>query len=529
MDRFEVRREVERAFAKDGKNELYNTLDPSDIYSVIDVLWDYMNEADNSHVLKRELEELRKRIHILNNKSGQRVKCIKYLGDRRALVQLGMFKEEVLVSPSVIVENLKTGAEVLIVGAPEGRMIAGVKKQSLNDGKIIKIQRVLDNDRFVIEEGNNLTILKCAYGVTCKKGDEVRYDPESRLIFEVIDSNETSSYLVHDLPEQRFDDVKGLEKEKQYIIERLISPLVYKEKFSQYKLPTIRAALFHGASGNGKTFLAGAIFNEILDIKAKICSTLKEKTDQSGFFVINGPEVLSKWSGLAEATIREIFAQARVVAKRSGFPSLIFWDEIDSIAGKRKDTATYSPEKTIVPTLLAEIQGLSSGHDVVLIAATNRPDILDPALMRAGRLGDLILEIPKPTKQASLDILEAEFKNRKVPHSLKKLINRGLSNEIISHVYENQNPLAFAKTRSGSTKKLMREEIVNGSIFSQIGGELVRKSCIAEINDESFVLKDAIKMLDEILYSQIGVLDSGVKCGFTIDTSDIIVDVAINS
>jgi len=529
MDRYDVRREIERTFARRNRPEFHKLMKSADSTAVGDVLWDYMEEADSGMVAKRELETLREKIKELNNKSGQRVRCVKALPNRRAIVQLGPLKEEVMVSPDVKMDQLKPGTEVLVIGSQEGRLVAAIREPVLYDGRLSKVQRVIDESRAVIEDGGHELILKLADWVKCKEGDEVRYDLESHMILEVISTREKSAFSLSDKPSQSFDDVKGLEEEKKYMYERIIYPSVHKETFQKYGLKPIRGALFHGPPGCGKTFIAGAIFNEMIKLKEKMGANLKEKTDYSGFFVINGPEVLSKWAGNTESAIRKIFEEAREAGKKSGFPSIIFWDEIESIAGRRKDTATYTPEKTVVPTLLAELQGLERDQDVILVAATNRPDLVDPALLRPGRLGDAILEIPRPEREAAMEILKMEF-GRQIPDSLANLVEQGLPEKLVAHVYDNTQPLAYAKTKSGKKTAIMRQELVSGALFSQIGEELVRKSCIADIDKTEAPTSDQfIEMIDQILLTQIGVLDAGVKSGFTLDTSDYVIDVSLNA
>ena len=838
MDRYEVRREVERAFAKGNKTELYKAMRAKELTSLIDVLWDYMGEADNGTVAQRELTEIKEKIQTMNNKSGQRTRCIKLLPERRALVQLGPLKEEVIVSPNVNISKLKPGTEVLIIGSNEGRVLAEIREPTLHDGRLSKVQRVLDDKRIIIEDGGYELILKLAHGITCKEGDEIRYDLGAQMVMEIITNQKDSAYELSDVPGTTFENVKGLEEEKKYLRERIIYPSVYKDKFEKYGIKPIKGALFHGPPGCGKagsldsdvltpygyvkmkdikkgsiistpdgysaevleifpqgkidiykvifsdgtstecsldhlwcvktiddrrekkpwrvkalkdmlhnirqgnkrnysipminpvhfaeksdllidpyylglllgdgsiigfnrkfaarfrkelikigifgkrswekfipkeykyasvhnrisllqglmdsngtvskngykisftsislclvndvrflaeslgakvtqneritkykylervlngrksyrisismpphinpfklsrkrdrvvprtkykparyinkveyvgkkeaqcilvnhpdhlyitnnfivthnTFIAGAIFNEMAALRAELGSTMKAKTTNKGFFIINGPELLNKWAGNTESGIRSIFENARNTAEELGFPAVIFWDEIESICGRRNNSDTYTPEKTVVPTLLAELQGLKTANDVILIGATNRPDLIDPALMRPGRLGDAIIEIPRPCGDAAKDILKQEFDRKYVPKSLELLIENGIENKLISHVYDNEKPLAFAKLSSGEMEPFMRQEMVSGALFSQVGEELVRQTCIAEINKtEAPTIEEAIEMIDKILLSQLGILDAGVKGGFKMDASNYVMDVSLNA
>jgi proteasome-associated ATPase len=519
MDRFEVRETIDDCFKRNDKHTLLKILSFDDLPGIVNILWEKMEDYG---FYKHELDELKDKIKALNNKSGLRVRCIKSLPDRKALVQLGPFVEEIVVSPSVDVSKLNAGVEVLVIGSSDGRVLAEIKGHDICDGRISKIHRILDPKRVVINDGNYESILKVADWVICKEGDEVRYDIESQMVLEVLSKNEKIDFALETVPNISFDDVKGLEEEKKYLQERLIYPIVYREKFKKYGIKPIRAALFHGAPGCGKTYLAKAIFNEMFKLRG-------ESVNNKGFFLINGPSVLSKWAGNTEAAIRKIFSDARKTAEITGFPSIIFWDEIESITGKRKDSSTYTPEKTVVPTLLAELQGVDDNNNVVLIGATNMPQLIDPALMRPGRLGDAILEIPRPGKEAAAEIMGAEF-SRGIPEKLQILIDNGLKEKIVSHIFDNPTPLAVATTKNGTIMPLMRQEQVSGALFTQIGEELVRSTCISEImGTESITLDGATELAENIMLNQIGVLDAGVKSGFTFNTEDYVIDISLNA
>lgn len=534
MDKYTIKRIVEKSFYNKNKEELTKIINQENLPYLRELLWEYLEESDSSIKAKedltraqKELTEIKNRILAMETKSGQRVKCIKVMkSERKALVQMGPLREEVLISPSVNVEDLMPGTEVLVIGSQDGRLIAGIRESSSEDGRLSKIKRMVGN-RVVIENAGTEYILKVADGIECKENDEIRYDVESLMVFEVIPSNEQKEYSLSNFPEETFFDVKGLEEEKQYLQERVIAPVAHSKKFLEYGIKPIRGIMLHGAPGCGKTMLAGAIFNEIKILREKSSPTLKQKTDRRGFFVINGPEILSKWAGQSEETIRNIFRCARETAKDTGFPSIIFWDEIESIAGKRKDVDTYTPEKTVVPTLLAELQGLEKDNDILLIAASNRPDLIDPALLRPGRLGDVIIEIPKPNKNAAEQILKSRFIKENIPENLKKLVDQDIINKIVEHIYDNKNPIITTKSNN-KIVNIFRKDKINGALFANIGEEIVRKICIKEIQkEEEMTINDALKMIDKILLMQLGIIDAGVKHGFEINNSDLIIDVTM--
>jgi proteasome-associated ATPase len=518
MSVYSARRASQRAYDKGSKDLLYTELKKTEPKTLIELIWEYMSEAESSYA---ELKTLRTKIEALNNKSGQRVRCMDVLPNRRALVKLGPVTEELLISPSVDVSKLTPGCEVLVVGGSDGRMVAEIRDPFLTEGRFSKVARKIDDKRFVLEDGGHQLIMRTIDGVECDVGDEVRYDLDSLLILETLSHKEDSSFTLGETPTVCFDDVKGIDDEKRYLMERIVYPAVYKERFQEYGLSTIRGAVLHGPPGTGKTMLAAAIFNEM--------AKLKKVNDSKGFFVVNGPEVLNKWAGQTEETIRKLFKEARKVAEQSGLPSVIFWDEIESIASRRKDSATYTPEKTVVPTLLAELQGVKDAGSIILIGATNRADLLDPALMRPGRLGDAVLEIPRPDRDGALAIVQSNVERNKVPQGLQPLLEGGLVEKLVAYVYDNPKPLVRAKLKSGEIIGLMRQEMVNGALFAQVGEELIRNACMAEIyNSEPPTEQDAIQMIDNILLNQTGVLDSGTKNGFNFNTSDLVIDVSLN-
>ena len=160
MDRFEVRKIIDECFKNDNKYELLKSISFDDFPGVVNVLWEKMEDAEDSNIYKRELNELRDKIKALNNKSGLRVRCIKSLPDRKALVQLGPFVEEIVVSPSVDMSKLKAGVEVLVIGSGDGRVLAEIKGHDICDGRISKIHRILDPKRVVISDGNYESITR---------------------------------------------------------------------------------------------------------------------------------------------------------------------------------------------------------------------------------------------------------------------------------------------------------------------------------------------------------------------------------
>lgn len=187
------------------------------------------------------------------------------------------------------------------------------------------------------------------------------------------------------VPDIKWDDIGGLDDSKQELKEAVEWPLKYPEKFKKFGIRPPRGVLLHGVPGTGKTLLAKAVANE----------------SEANFIAVKGPELLSKWVGESEKGVREVFRKARQSA-----PTIIFFDEIDSIATTRGDSSSDSGvTQRVVNQLLTEIDGLEELQDVAVIAATNRPDIIDPGLMRPGRF-DRHIKVDKPNEEARLSIFK---------------------------------------------------------------------------------------------------------------------------
>ena len=203
--------------------------------------------------------------------------------------------------------------------------------------------------------------------------------------------------ILVDIPNIKFEDVGGLENIKQELIEAIEWPLKYKDSFKKIGINAPKGVLLYGPPGTGKTMIAKAVANE----------------SEANFILVKGPELLSKWVGESEKAVRKIFKKARETS-----PTIIFFDEMDALAPKRGISANSQVTERVVNQLLTEIDGLEELHDVVVIGATNRPDILDTALLRPGRF-DRILMVGAPDKKSRKKIFEIHTKNMPLAKNVK--------------------------------------------------------------------------------------------------------------
>jgi transitional endoplasmic reticulum ATPase len=204
-------------------------------------------------------------------------------------------------------------------------------------------------------------------------------------------------------PTETWDDVGGLEEAKQQLQEIIEWPLKYPELYKHLHSKPPNGILLHGPPGCGKTLMAKALAHE----------------SEVNFISVKGPEFLSKWVGESEKAVRETFRKARSAA-----PCIIFFDEIDAIAGLRGRFASSQVTEQVVSQLLTEMDGLEGLKDVILLAATNRPDMLDPALLRSGRFGRHV-EIPMPDAETRYEIFKIHLKNKPLASDvdLRKMVN----------------------------------------------------------------------------------------------------------
>ncbi|WCM36004.1 CDC48 family AAA ATPase [Sulfolobus acidocaldarius DSM 639] len=216
---------------------------------------------------------------------------------------------------------------------------------------------------------------------------EVRMDDFLKAFKDIVPSGLREIYI--EVPEVHWFDIGGLEEVKEELREVVEYPLKYREVYENMSIEPPKGILLFGPPGTGKTMLAKAVATE----------------SGANFIAVRGPEILSKWVGESEKAIREIFRKARQAA-----PTVIFFDEIDSIAPIRGLSTDSGVTERIVNQLLAEMDGIEKLENVVVIAATNRPDILDPALLRPGRF-DRLIYVPPPDKTARFEILKVHTKN----------------------------------------------------------------------------------------------------------------------
>src|SRR5690554_3058368 len=232
-----------------------------------------------------------------------------------------------------------------------------------------------------------------------RAGDFVRIDPKTGLIYEKLARPEVEDLVLEEVPDVTYEQVGGLSEQIEMIRDTVELPYIYRDLFKEYHLDPPKGILLYGPPGCGKTLIAKAVANSL----AKKVGEMTGNPDVRSYFLnIKGPELLNKWVGETERQIRMIFQRAKEKSDE-GVPVIVFFDEMDSLFRTRGSGISSDVESTIVPQLLSELDGVESLKNVIVIGASNREDLIDPAILRPGRL-DVKIKIDRPNEISATQI-----------------------------------------------------------------------------------------------------------------------------
>jgi proteasome-associated ATPase len=309
-------------------------------------------------------------------------------------------KLRVAVSPALDVEALRRGQEVLLNDALNIVDAFGFERA----GEVVMLKEVLDGgDRaLVISHADEERIVHLAdtlAEVPLRAGDSLLIEPRSAYAYERIPKSEVEELVLEEVPDVDYHDIGGLDRQIEQIRDAVELPFLHADLFREHQLRPPKGVLLYGPPGCGKTLIAKAVANSLAK---KIAENRGEERRSSYFLNIKGPELLNKYVGETERHIRLIFQRAREKAGE-GTPVIVFFDEMDSVFRTRGSGVSSDVENTIVPQLLSEIDGVEGLENVIVIGASNREDMIDPAILRPGRL-DVKIKIERPDAEAAKDI-----------------------------------------------------------------------------------------------------------------------------
>ena len=325
---------------------------------------------------------------------------------------------------------LRKGVEVIL---NEALNVVEVLDRDIQ-GEVATVKQLLGDDRAVLvgrTDEQMVAMLSSHVRGQVRAGDPVLYDPRSGYALEALPKEEVEEVILEEIPDVSYEDIGGLSRQIEDIRDAVELPFLYAELFEEHRLEPPKGVLLYGPPGCGKTLIAKAVAKSL-------AQQVSEKTGMVGahsyFLNIKGPELLNKYVGETERQIRLIFQRAKEKSAE-GFPVIVFFDEMDSLFRTRGSGISSDVENTIVPQLLSEIDGVEGLKNVIVIGASNREDMIDPAILRPGRL-DVKIKIERPDAEAARDIL-SKYLTPEVPihqHELREV--GGDRQQAIQHMTE---------------------------------------------------------------------------------------------
>ncbi|PYL63665.1 MAG: peptidase [Verrucomicrobia bacterium] len=376
------------------------------------------------------------------------------------------------VDPRIPLAKLKKGTRVLV---NEAFVIVGDLGFE-TAGPVAKITEVIGEDRLRVgsEHGTHSMVLQRSADLATsalKSGDEVRVDSNYRMALEMLSSAKSHEHYLDSVPELPWERVGGQEAALQAIKDAIELPLLHVDLFKKFQHATTKGFLLHGPPGCGKTLIGKATaYNLTKQLRAKTGVEMREY-----FMHVKGPEILNMWVGESERMVREIFATARE-KRREGFMPFLFIDEAESILGTRRASRYSNILSTLVPMFCSEMDGIDSLNDVVIILASNRADLIDPAILRPGRI-DRKIKVNRPNKQGARDIYRIYLTNdlpydgaltkesAMIGEAIERLIDRLLENQFARR---EENKFLEVTLRSGRKEVLYRSDLLSGAIIASI-------------------------------------------------------------
>ncbi len=387
------------------------------------------------------------------------------------------------VDPRVPAGDLRIGTQILVNEAYAVIKTLGYDR----NGPVLKLAEALPDGRLRFEQemGRQAMILQRSSDlaeVDLKAGDEVRIDPGLRVAIEKLEDRKAKTHVLDEVPTVTWEQIGGQNDAIAAIRKAIEYPLLHADTFQQFKFTQPKGFLLHGPPGCGKTLIGQATAASLAKLVGSSAQPVGKDADAQppvtgGVFLhIKGPEILNMWLGESERMVRELFAKARARRQEGALP-FIFIDEAESILGTRRAMRSFNISNTLVPMFCAEMDGIESLRDVVIILASNRPDLIDPAVLRPGRI-DRKIKVSRPNRKSSAEILKV-YLTDDLPMDRQLLDAHGgdraqacvaLIEQAVAAIFTRTEThrLLSVRLRSGQNKVLYRGDLISGAILASV-------------------------------------------------------------
>jgi len=382
-------------------------------------------------------------------------------------------KMRVALHPELDVGELQRGQEVVLneslnVVLARGHEIAG---------EVVTLKELLDNGRraLVVGRADEERVCELAselFGERLRAGDHLLMETRSGVLVERLPRPEVEELILEEVPDITYADVGGLDDQIDQIQDAVELPYLYAELFHEHQLQPPKGILLYGPPGCGKTLIAKAVANSLAK---RVAEKTGDSATRSYFLNIKGPELLNKYVGETERQIRLIFQRAREKSEE-GVPVIVFFDEMDSLFRTRGSGISSDIESTIVPQLLAEIDGVESLKNVIVIGASNREDLIDPAILRPGRL-DVKIKIERPDQEAAHQIF-SRYLSDELPIAEDETAKAGSRREAVDamiaaavgRMYSSDDENRFLEVtyQNGDKEVLFFKDFASGAMIENI-------------------------------------------------------------
>ena len=349
---------------------------------------------------KEKLEQLKEKVEQLSAPPNNYGVYLQSNDDGTLDIDLGGKRWRVNADPEINTDQLEKGQEVIVNGVMNVVSVREFERQ----GEVVKVKEMLDDNRVLVNlRADEERVVEISDPLNreeeLKFGDNVMLNPVTGMVMEKLPKLEVEDLLLEEVPDIKYSDIGGLNEQIEAIRDAIETPYLYPNEYKEFQLKPPKGVLLYGPPGCGKTLIAKAVANSLA---ARVREQTGRDDVESYFINIKGPELLNKYVGETERKIREVFQKAKDKSKE-GVPVIIFFDEMDSLFRSRGMGISSDMESTVVPQFLAEIDGVEGLRDVVVIGASNRQDLLDPAVLRPGRL-DIKIKVDRPEADGAKDI-----------------------------------------------------------------------------------------------------------------------------